>query len=170
MITKSSLLITFLINYHNSVTAIYNLDNIDMAVPSAPIFLDSACLQELKADCYFEGHSHEFIADADVELLVEGRHVLPCHSVTLRLHSKVFDGLLRKDSLNISTSTKTGHCSCSSVLLLETFLCRLSRNFTLPPTHSLGASFCPVLGHTLWRMLSSLSIPLVANTHMEVSK
>ena len=99
--------------------------------PSAPIPPDSAGVQALKTDCYFEGHSHEFISDADVELLVKGEHVLPCHSVILRLHSKVFDGLLRKDSLTTSTSTKQGYSSCSSMLKPS-----YASSLSLPPPSS----------------------------------
>lgn len=60
---------------------------------------------ELSEDyVYFSDLSVDFFSMADVELVVEGEHKLPCHSHLLRLHSKVFDGLLTEEAFEQTTS------------------------------------------------------------------
>lgn len=61
-----------------------------------------------KDECYFENTSSDFRKCADVMLVVEGQHELPCHSAILRLHSKVFDTLLTTDSLQEVGKKRTG--------------------------------------------------------------
>lgn len=70
----------------------------------------------LEEDRNLRGFSHEFWDQADVELVVEGEHTLPCHSAILRLNSKVFDTLLEKESFDHNASKQAGWLSRISSL------------------------------------------------------
>ena len=71
---------------------------------------DQQCPTEqiLEDECYFEDMSLDFRELADMTLVVEGQHELPCHSAILRLHSKVFDTLLKTDSFQEAGNKHTG--------------------------------------------------------------
>lgn len=83
----------------------HNTDH-EMAEPVAPTFHilpDPEAVKDVE-DCYLEGLSNDFRNHADIELVVEGEHNLPCHSAILRLHSRVFDKLLAKETVEESGS------------------------------------------------------------------
>ena len=84
-----------------------------MKIPEDPTNLEQRYLNKLSAD---------FRTQADVLLVVEGEHELPCHSAMLRLHSKVFDEMcaaLTTESSVGGTNKLTGRSIPSSWMPLH---------------------------------------------------
>ena len=79
-----------------------------MAQPEAPALQGDTAggKQVIREESYLQGLSDEFRGLAEVELVVEENCRLPCHSSILRLHSKVFDEVLRKDVFSESAGGK----------------------------------------------------------------